>query len=59
MLINASKRCPHLAKMDEKVKDEMVNKTIQTFVVNLKQNKNLILEPKEVVDKFMRYAQAN
>jgi len=59
MLIEASKACPHLAKMDETVKDDLVNKTIQTFVLSLKQNKNFTFEPKEIVDKFMQYAQAN
>ncbi len=59
MLIEASKGCPHLAKMDETVKEEMVNKTIQTFVVGLKQNKNFKFEPREIVEKFMRYGQAN
>ncbi len=59
MLIEASKGCPHLAKLDETLKDEMVNKTIQSFVVGLKNNKGLKIEPKEIVDKFMRYGQAN
>jgi hypothetical protein len=59
MLIDASKGCPHLAKMDELAKDELVNKTIQTFVVNLKKNKSLKFEPNEIVDKFMRHGQDN
>lgn len=58
MLIDASKGCPHLAKMDELAKDELVNKTIQTFVVNLKENKSYQFEPKEIVDKFMQHGQA-
>ncbi len=55
MLIEASKGCPHLAKLDETVKDEMVNKTIQKFVVGLKQDKDLKFEPKSIVEKFIRY----
>lgn len=59
MLIEASKGCPHLAKLDETLRDEMVNKTIQTFVVSLKQNKNLKFEPERILDKFMRYGQTH
>lgn len=59
MLIEASIGCPHLAKLDETMKDELVNKTIQTFVVSLKQNNSLIFEPEKIVDKFMRYGQVN
>lgn len=59
MLVEASKGCPHLAKLDETIKAEMVNKTIQTFVVGLKQKNNLKFEPKEIIDQFIRYGQAN
>ena len=59
MLTEASKACPHLAKMDEVKKDELVNKTIQTFVISLKQNNSIKLEPEKIVEKFMQYAQAN
>ncbi len=58
MLVEASKKCPHLAKLEEDVKDELVKKTIQTFVLNLKQNKIIKFEPEKIVDKFMQYAQA-
>ncbi len=59
MLIEASKSCPHLEKLDETVKNDMVNKAIQTFVLSLKQNSVIQMEPKMIVDNFMRYAQAN
>jgi len=59
MLIEASQRCPHLAKLDEISKTELVNKTIQTFVVSLKQNKNFKFEPEAIVNKFMRFGLAN
>ncbi len=59
MLIEASKGCPHLAKLDETIKEELVNKTIQTFVVSLKQNNGLKFEPEKILDKFMRYGQVN
>lgn len=58
MLIDASKGCPHLAKMDEEKKDELVKKTIQTFVLSLKQNKRLKFEPEKIINEFIRYAQA-
>ena len=57
-LIEVSRYCPHLSKLDPEVKDELVNKTIQAFVLNLKQNKDFEFEPEKVVEQFMQYAQA-
>lgn len=59
MLIEASKSCPHLARLDEEKRNEMVNKAIQGFVLSLKQNNVIQLEPEKIVDNFMRYAAAN
>ncbi|MCX6295235.1 MAG: glutamyl-tRNA reductase [Bacteroidetes bacterium] len=59
MLIEASQGCPHLAKLEDIVKEEMVNKTIQSFVVSLKQNKDFKFEPEKILSKFMHYGQAN
>lgn len=59
MLIEASKSCPHLARLDDETKNELVNKTIQAFVLSLKQNNVIQLEPEKIVDNFMRYATAN
>jgi len=59
MLIEASKGCPHLAKLDETIKDEMVNKTIQAFVISLKQNNSLKFEPEKILNKFMQYGQTD
>lgn len=56
MLIEASNECPHLSRMDQSAKDELVKKTIQTFVLNLKQNKNFEFEPEKIINEFMRYA---
>jgi glutamyl-tRNA reductase len=59
MLIEASKGCPHIAKLDDVIKDELVKKTIQTFVLSLKNNKGLIFEPEKIINDFIRYAQAS
>ncbi len=58
MLIDASKGCPHFSGMEEVKKDELVKKTIQTFVLSLKQNNCLKFEPEKIIDDFIRYAQA-
>ncbi|MEI6488786.1 MAG: glutamyl-tRNA reductase [Bacteroidota bacterium] len=59
MLIEASNSCPHLARLDETKKNDMVKKTVAAFVLDLKQNSTIIMNPEMVVDKFMRYASAN
>lgn len=59
MLKEASINCPHLAKMDEASKEEMINKAVQAFVVNLRENKIIQFEPEKIVNTFMNYAQAH
>ena len=59
MLIEASNSCPHLARLDDAKKDELVKKTVASFVLELKQNNGMQLEPEEIVNKFMRHASAN
>ena len=59
MLIEASNSCPHLARLDSAKKDELVKKTVASFVLDLKQNNGVQLEPEEIVNKFMRHASAN
>jgi glutamyl-tRNA reductase len=58
-LIEFSKYCPHLTKMDEAAKDELVNKTIKSFILNLKQDNNMELDSEKVIEKFMQYAEVN
>ncbi|MFI5150485.1 MAG: glutamyl-tRNA reductase [Bacteroidia bacterium] len=58
MLIQASKGCPHLAKIDERGREELVRKTIQSFVLSLKESSDSKFEPEKIVNKFMQYAQA-
>jgi len=58
MIIQASKSCPHLARMDEACREDLINKAIQGFVLNLKQNKNYTFEPQVIVNEFVRFSQA-
>ncbi|HXC04843.1 MAG TPA: glutamyl-tRNA reductase [Bacteroidia bacterium] len=58
MLIEASTGCPHLATLNIKVREELVKKTIQNFVLGLKENAEVKFEPEKIVNKFMQYAQA-
>lgn len=58
-LLEASKYCPHLASMDEAKREELVNKTIQSFVLKLKQNSTVEFEPAQVIENFMKYAKAS
>jgi glutamyl-tRNA reductase len=57
MLVNASKGCPHLAILDEKVREELVKKAIQNFVLGLKENGGDNLDPKIILNRFMEQAQ--
>ena len=59
MLIEASESCPHLARLEEDKKNELVKKTVQAFVLDLKQNNVPHSEPEEIVANFMRYATIN
>lgn len=59
MLIEASNSCPHLARLDEEKKNELVKKTVAAFVLELKQNNGIQIEPSQIVDRFMSYASAN
>lgn len=58
-LLEMSTYCPHLAKMDESAREDLVNKTIQSFVLKMKQNQNVDFEPAQVVQDFMNYAKVN
>lgn len=59
MLAEAAKGCPYIAGLDEIAKKELVNKTIQTFVTGLKQNKSFKFEPEKIVDNFKQTAQSH
>lgn len=59
MLIEASESCPHLARLEEDKKNELVKKTVQAFVLDLKQNSVPQTEPEKIVANFMRYATIN
>ncbi len=59
ILNEVSKSCPHLANLNTERIDELVNKTIQTFVKSLKQNKFFKFETKEIIDNFIHNAEAN
>ena len=59
MLIEASNSCPHLARLEEDKKNELVKKTVQAFVLELKQNNTTISEPQQIVANFMRHATVN
>lgn len=52
-LIEASKGCPHLEKLDETTRDILLKKTIQNFVVSLKQNNNMKFEPEKIIEHFI------
>ena len=45
--------------MDESAREDLVNKTIQSFVLKMKQNQNVDFEPAQVVQDFMNYAKVN
>lgn len=59
ILNEVSKSCPHLANLNTDKIDELVNKTIQTFVKSLKQKKFFKFETKEIIDNFIHNAEAN
>ncbi len=59
ILKEVSKSCPYISKLNTEKIDELVNKTIQTFVKSLKQNKFFKFETREIIDIFMQNAEAN
>jgi len=58
MLLEAGNKCPHLCQMEEKSKEEFINKAIQSFAVNLRENKIIPFEPEKMISRFIQYSQA-
>ena len=53
MLIQASEECTFLSSLDEENRKNMVNKALQGFVLNLKENQEL--HPEEIIARFKQY----
>ena len=51
-LIDASNTCPHFLKIDKQIKEQLIQKTVKNFILELKQNPDTEIDINQIIRSF-------
>lgn len=52
LLIDASNTCPHFLKIDKQIKEQLIQKTVKNFILELKQNPDTEIDINQIIRSF-------